>query len=205
MYNMQLYTRLFSQCLFQLPAGNSHQVTFGHFHTKFLYQTVNLRKSFHLQIYYVVCALPTPSFGDNILCQSKHPEKGNSEESQKRSVCAGVLSTYPVSVLCPSHRTPVLPDPSPRQEDMRHSATTGKACLWGHVSSVAGWCHQSPLLGPPGWMGTSLLGRQDGGVELRTYEWFPKSLQLRTKRSPWVGGKQMPMHSSSRARISPLF
>lgn len=120
-------------------------------------------------------------------------------------VCAGVLSTYPVSVLCPSHSIPVLPDPSPRQEDMRHSATTGKACLWGRVSSVAGWCHQSPLLGPPGWMGTSLLGRQDGGLELRTYEWFPKSLQLRTKRSPWVGGKRVPMHSSSRARISPLF
>lgn len=97
--------------------------------------------------------------GDNILCQNEHPEKGNSGKNQKMSVCAGVHSTYPACGLCPSHSTPVLSDPCPRQEHVQHSATTGKTCLWGHVPSVAGWCHQPPSPGTTGLDGHILSGQ----------------------------------------------
>lgn len=182
MHKMQLYIRLFSQCLFQVFAGNSHQVTFGHFHTKFLYRTVKFRKLLHLQICYVLCGLPTPSLGITSYSRTNTLKRGIVKKA-KRGMCV-LVSTVHIQSLGSAHLT------AP-QCYLIHPPDRKMCSTWLPLER-----HSSGVVSRQ-W--------QDGSLELCTYEWFPKSLQLRTKRSLWVGGKQVPVHNSGHSRAFPLF
>lgn len=210
----------FSQCLFQLSAGHSHYIAFAHFHSEFFSRTVKLRKSLHLQIYYVLCALPTPLFGDNILHQSKHRAKGNSEESQKMHVCAlgwvgaGVPQHVP-SGLRSARLAAVAPQCTCRLIQPPVGKVCGAwlvlgTCLLGSrlLSSrmvpptPSPWDHRDGWAHPPGTAGQA--GQRSGFTYIRVASKIICGVQLKTKRSPWVGGKWVPVHNPGMPGL-PLF
>lgn len=206
------FTLDFSPNAFSISAGNSHYVAWAHFHGEFLYQTVNLNKSFLARRFVTLCALPTLLFDDSILHQSKHHAKGNSKESQKTSVCtceqvlvfpgrSPVGCALPISRHQHQHTRCLVWPPGGKIRGTRPSGVTYPQRQDGVTNP--------PPLGLLGWMGTSpwycWAGRTMVWIDMHMSGlWNYLQHATEDKTEPVGRRERVPVHSPSCAKMSPL-